>query len=134
MKVKENWWQRFSRWWAQDDRREIMMVHYYPLTNMVGCTDWASFKIWKFSGILTPELWQEIKHHCRATETPRHVPTRIYIWAGEEKKFLAYCEPIENYLYDKTLLQTGQGFHYGSGKTWEQHAHSQCTSCGQVIK
>lgn len=133
MNKKGTRWGYFSRWWVQDDWREIMMVHYFTETNMVECEDWCSKKIWKLTGALTPDLWQQIKLYCRTPKTPSHVPTRIYIWAGMNEKFLAYCEPIDNYLKDEKLLQTGQGFHYGSGRRYGEEEKKKCPTCGQII-
>lgn len=131
--MKENWYHSFCRWFAGDDRTEIMLVHYCTITNTVRCEDWYSQVIWKFTGAFTPELWKEIKSFCRFPDNPRLVPTRIYISAGAEKKFLAYCEPIEPYFKNETLLQTGQGFHYGSGKQHPQPPRNQCPSCGHPL-
>ena len=46
-------------------------------------------------GMITKELWDEIAKYSMTGDWPY---TNIYIWAGEDKKHLAYCEPIAPFL------------------------------------
>lgn len=127
-------WKEFIKWISDVQKCKIMIVTYFPIENKIECVDWCSQKIKPFCGKFTPELWNEIKSYCRLQTEDRHrASTRIYIWAGMEKKHLAYSEPIENYLNNINLLQTGQGFHYGSGKRYGEAEKKKCPTCNRPI-
>lgn len=109
---------KFLKYIFQDNNKyEIMTVSYDLTTNTIECVDWISRKINPFCGEMTPELWKNIYHYCRLKKHPNC--TKIYIWAGMDRKHLAYNEPIENYINNPSSLKTGQGFHYGSGKRYD---------------
>lgn len=120
------------------NRRSIMTVEYNPTTNYIECVDWVSATIREFSGTFTKRKWALIKRFCNlSNEFPF---TRIYIWKDMREKHLAYGEPIHNYIKDTSLLQTGQGFHYGSGKKHystgtasELKEWSRCPTCKQLM-
>lgn len=111
-----------------DPPRDIMlvMVDIIDGQESVECQDWLSNRISPLCGKRTAQRWNEIKQHCSKD-------TRIYIWAGMERKHLAYNEHIAPYLEDEKLLHTGNGFHYGSGRHYElKHLESvNCPTCGQ---
>lgn len=113
----------------------IMIINYDSSTNEIECLGWTSQRISSFSGKLTSELWEEIKPWCKLNTNYNNRPcTTIYIWAGMERKHLSYGEPIDNYLNDINLLQTGQGFHYGSGKKYGESEKKICPTCHQEIR
>lgn len=109
---------------------DVMLVFYYPNSNYIECQDWCSQKISSLSGKYSSEFWNYIKPYFRKGTT-QGIPTRIYIWAGMEKKHLAYCEPVENYVANEKLLQTGQGFHFGSGVRYGEKVKIKCATCGK---
>lgn len=93
----------------------VMIVTLNLTTNTVECLDWAGQKIKPFCGEFTYQRWAHIKRFCNLSEDFPF--TRIYIWAGMQQKHLAYSEPIHNYIKNPAFLLTGQGYHFGSGKT-----------------
>lgn len=111
--------------------REIMLVKYDLLLNKIECIDWIGNRINVFCGIFDKDMLQLIKLYCRIGDFPN---TRIYIWAGLDKKHLAYSESIENYLKDINLWKTGQGFHFGSNKKYNEIERQKCSLCKQYIK
>lgn len=93
-------------------------MSYYTQTNQIECVDWVSAPIKEFCGNLTPQKWALIKRYCILAD--KFAFTKIYIWGGALAKHLAYNEPIHNYIANPSLLKTGQGYHYGSGKKIKQ--------------
>lgn len=136
---------RLRIWWIETQKDDVMIVTYDTEDDYISCIDWCGQQIPPFCGKFTLELWEEIKKWCRVNDTFPY--TRIYIWAGMEKKHLAYCEPIKNYIENIDLLKTGQGFHYGSGKKFEHDKCShpinrregyregcyKCYECGRIV-
>lgn len=100
-------------------KRPIMLVYYDKVDNTVECFDWYSQKISLLSGPFTLELWNEASKYC-CVDSDESLCTRIYIWAGMLDKHLAYNEPIDSYIKNPSLLNYGQGFHYGSGKQFDK--------------
>ena len=109
--------------------RQIMIVDYDLTTNEITCKNWLSEDI--LSGEYSKELWEKIKPMCRVQGYPKG--TVIFIWAGMERKHLAYNEPIENYLNDPELLKTGQGFSWESKVRYGESSRLRCKSCGQTL-
>lgn len=92
-----------------------MIVTYYLEDDYIHCIGWDGKDLYPFCGDFSLELWNEITKWSRLTKFPY---TMIYIYARGDKKYLAYREPIENYLREPSLLKTGQGYHFGSGKVF----------------
>lgn len=107
---------KIKKWCIEQDKREIMHVTYDLTDDVVVCTDWNGKNIYPLCGEFSEELWSEITKWSRLTKFPC---TTIYIWGGLDKKHLAYNEPIENYLREPSLLKTGNGYHFGSGKVYK---------------
>lgn len=107
---------------------EIMTVYYDSRYNSIECIDWCGEKINLFTGVLTPELIQNIKPYCRLGNRPQ---TNIYIWSGMDTKYLAYHEPIDNYLNDFSIWKTGQGFTFHSKIRYGQSSTLKCKCCGR---
>lgn len=124
-------WRFLKFFWnnlGEPSHREIMIVSYDATLNKIECVDWVSEKINVFCGVFDNDMLQRLKPYCKLGSFPN---TRIYIWAGIEKKHLAYGEPIENYLKDVNLWKTGQGFHFGSGKRYGEIEKPKCECCGR---
>lgn len=117
-------WCSLKDWCSDLFKEPIMIVEYDTTDNSVSCINWIGKKIYPFCGELSPDRWDKIKKYCGQK-------TKIYIWAGMEKKHLAYCEPINNYLSDEKLLQTGQGYHWRSGKRYGEVKNPKCPCCGK---
>jgi hypothetical protein len=100
----------FSRFLYYSPQREIMIIRYEVSSNKIECVDWVSKKINAFCGVFDNDMIERIKPYCTLGDFPS---TRIYIWAGIEKKHLAYNEPVDNYLKDVGLWKTGQGLRSG---------------------
>lgn len=111
-----------------ETHREIMLISYDFKLNKIECIDWYSVKIDAFCGVFDEAMLERIKPYCRLGDFPH---TKIYIWAGMQKKHLAYGEPVENYLKDINLWKTGQGFHFGSGVRYGQSEKIKCSTCGK---
>jgi len=107
---------KVNQWFDEQQKCEIMTVEYNLETDYIHCIGWDGKDIYPFCGKFSSELWGEITKWSRLTKFPC---TTIYIWQGMSKKHLAYNEPIENYIRDVSLLKTGQGYHFGSGKTFK---------------
>lgn len=117
-------------WWYDMAPREVMTIAYDVETNTVECDDWIGKRINGLSGALTDELWRKIGKYCRGVNYNK-MHTQIYIWAGE-RKYLAHCEPATDYLNNKELLKTGNGYHFGSGKRYGHKLRAiKCRSCGR---
>lgn len=117
-------WRSFRAWWREQQKARIMYVSYDLTDNTLIAYDWISQKISPFSGKFSSAKWNELKEYCEERTT-------IYVWAGMQKKHLAYNEPIQNYLADENLLRTGQGFHFGSGKRYGEVEKPKCPCCGR---
>lgn len=126
--MRKLWKNIVDKWWDYQ-KTEIMLIQYNVVTNKIECKDWISQKIAPFSGQLTPELWKELKPYCKLGNRPH---TALYIWAGFGKKHLAHGEPVDNYLDDYKLLQTGQGFDTNSGVRYGQKSTLKCPTCKRI--
>lgn len=115
-------WLCFRAWWREQQKASIMYVCYDLTDNTLITYDWISQRISPFSGKFSSDKWKEIKEYCEGRTT-------IYVWAGMDKKHLAYNEPIQNYLEDENLLRTGQGFHFGSGIRYGVVEKPKCPCC-----
>jgi hypothetical protein len=109
------WIKALHKWYFDSQKCEIMSIEYFVEENYIECTDYISSKIKVFSGQLTDELWDEIIKWCRPESKTAGAPTRVYIWGGnrgllEVGECIAYAEPVDNYLTNKDLLKTGQGY------------------------
>jgi hypothetical protein len=107
---------------------EIMLVDVDLQNHRLHLFNWYGQKILnkKFS----ETLFKKIKPFCKFDG---EVVTKIFIWT-DEKTFLAYSEPIENYFNDTSLLYTGQGFSSESGIKYGDACKLKCPSCGQYYK
>jgi len=117
-------WASLVAWWRKQQMASVMYVTYDLTDNTLTSRGWISQRIPPFSGKFSSDKWKEIKEYCGER-------TVIYIWAGMDKKHLAYHEPIQNYLDDENLLKTGQGFHFGSGKRYGVIEKVKCQCCGR---
>lgn len=126
------WFFEIQNWWQETQKRGVMLIYFYPNENRIECVDTCSHKIPPFCGKFSPELFQEIKKWC-FDESEGGYRTRIYIWAGMEKKHLAYCEPADNYFAKPELLLTGQGFHFGSGMRYGDREKTKCPTCKKPL-
>jgi len=113
---------------------EIMMVSIDLTKNRMVCLNFCGEHIDSLPKDFTEQSFETLKPYCRLSEDYYPVPTRIYIWTGMETKHLAYGEPIKNYFENKSLLKTGQGYHFGSGKRYDGYVTKKCHKCGQTIK
>jgi len=86
--------ERIKKWWNELGKSEIMTINYNLETNKIVCKNWCSETIYPFCGTFSVELFQSLKPYCRFGKFPN---TRIYIWAGMEKKYIAYNKPVEKY-------------------------------------
>jgi hypothetical protein len=109
---------KVNQWFDEQQKCEIMNVEYNLETDYIHCIGWDGKIIYPFCGKFSLELWSEITKWSRLTKFPY---TLIYIYAGNDRKHLAYREPIEDYLKDVSLLKTGNGYHYGSEKVYKHN-------------
>ena len=111
-------------WWREQEKDDVMYVQYDLTTDTLTAYDWVSEAISPFSGKFSSKKFQSMSGWCSKR-------TCIYIWAGMDKKYLAYHEPIKDYLADESLLRTGQGYHHGSGKRYGETKKVKCPTCGK---
>lgn len=116
-------WIGFRTWWVDMQKDEIMNVFYDLTDNTIRSKNFGGIDIAPFSGTFSLEKWNALKEFCSKR-------TKIYIWAGMEEKHLAYGEPIKAYLDDISLLKTGQGYHFKSGKRYDGIEFKKCDKCG----
>jgi hypothetical protein len=121
---------RLNNYIRQKQKCAVMDVWIDWSKGTIACHDWVSQEIPPFCGKFTWELWDEILPYIRTSENAEGKrETHIFIikdWTAsvsinrKGKKFdidrvnwLAYCEPISEYIKNKELLRTGNGYkHY----------------------
>jgi hypothetical protein len=121
VELRQEWLKENQLSQENEPTRQIMSVHYYPDFNRVECYDWINVKINSVSGILTETKFNKIKNFCRTEKAANRyqMHTQFFSWSDINLEYIAYYEPIDNYLLDLNLWKIGQGYDAQTGKRYK---------------